>query len=81
MTFPSLLAPRVAALKLQWQQLHDGWFSKDVGAFPEALFGYEPFAAAFSVVLAHALYLPAAGMFALLPVASMMGRSGNGNGR
>lgn len=44
------------------------------------LFGYEQFAAAFSVVLAHAQYLPSAQMFALLPLASLMGRTGNGNG-
>jgi histone-lysine N-methyltransferase SETD3 len=43
-------------------------------------YGYEKFAAAFSVVLAHALYLPSAEMFALLPLASLMGRTGNGNG-
>ena len=43
-------------------------------------FGYEQFAAAFSVVLAHAVYLPSAEIFALIPVASFIGRTGNGNG-
>jgi hypothetical protein len=32
---------------------------------------------AFTVILAHALYLPSAGCFALLPVASTLGRTGS----
>ena len=47
---------------------------------PAELFGYDQFAAAFSAVLAHAIYLPSAEVFALLPIASVMGRTGNGNG-
>jgi len=35
---------------------------------------------AFSVVLAHAAYLPSAECFALLPLAGQLGRTGNENG-
>jgi hypothetical protein len=35
---------------------------------------------AVAVVLAHAIYLPSAGCFALLPLVSSMRRTGNGNG-
>ena len=31
-------------------------------------------------MLAHAIYLPSAEVFALLPIASLLGRTGNGNG-
>ncbi|KAG1670765.1 hypothetical protein FOA52_013992 [Chlamydomonas sp. UWO 241] len=71
---------RKATLRSQWQAMHDEWFSKDPATFPASTYGYEPFANAFSVVLAHAIYLPSAGMFALLPVASLFGRTGNSNG-
>jgi histone-lysine N-methyltransferase SETD3 len=39
-------------------------------------FGQQPFMAAFSVVLAHAVYLPSASCFALAPVASQLARTG-----
>ncbi len=71
---------RIKELKRQWGELNDNYFSKDPASFPPSLFGYDQFAAAFSVVLAHAIYLPSASLFALLPVASLMGRTGNGNG-
>ncbi len=32
------------------------------------------------MVVAHALYLPSAQCFALLPLVSQLGRTGNGNG-
>lgn len=44
---------------------------------PAALYGQKPFCEAFSVVLAHALYLPSAGLFALLPLAGQLGRTGS----
>jgi histone-lysine N-methyltransferase SETD3 len=44
------------------------------------VYNYEAFAAAFCVVLGHALYLPSAQLFALLPLISLMGRTGNANG-
>jgi len=71
---------RAAELRAQWQALHDSTFSKDPQRFSPAVFGYDAFAAAFSVVLGHAVYLPSASCFALLPVASLMGRTGNDNG-
>ena len=40
------------------------------------VFGLQPFMRAFSVVMAHALYLPSASCFALVPVASTLGRTG-----
>lgn len=71
---------RITEMKRQWQELHDNWFSKDTETFREDVYGYEQFSAAFCVVLAHTTYLPSAQMFAILPLASLMGRTGNGNG-
>ncbi|GAX73871.1 hypothetical protein CEUSTIGMA_g1321.t1 [Chlamydomonas eustigma] len=71
---------RVSELKRQWQELYDGWFSKDVSKFKPDTYNYEKFAAAFCVVLAHTVYLPSAQLFALLPLISLMGRTGNANG-
>ncbi|PNH12803.1 hypothetical protein TSOC_000234 [Tetrabaena socialis] len=45
-----------------------------------AVFSEAAFCRAFSVVVGHACFLPAANVFALLPLASSMGRTGNGNG-
>jgi len=41
------------------------------------VFGKEPFMRAFSVVLGHAVYLPSAECFALMPVASLLERTGS----
>ena len=60
--------------------MEDNWFSKDPARYPQGLFGYEAFTAAFSAILSHAIYLPSAEIFALLPVASLIGRTGNSNG-
>lgn len=71
---------RVKELKRQWQMLHDEYFSKDPMKFSPEVFGYSKFAAAFSVVLAHAIYLPSAQLFVVAPIVSLLGRTGNGNG-
>lgn len=71
---------RHAALQQQWAQLSERWFSKDPSRFAPAAFGEAAFMRAFSVVLAHAAYLPSAECFALLPLAGQLGRTGNDNG-
>ncbi len=41
------------------------------------VFNEQSFKNAFSVVLAHAMYLPSASCFALMPIASQLGRTGS----
>lgn len=53
---------------------------QDPARFPPTTFNEAAFMRAFSVVLASATYLPAAECFALLPLAGLMGRTGNDNG-
>lgn len=71
---------RARDLKRQWQELHDEHFSKDVQKYSPEIYGYQQFVAAFSVILAHTVYLPSVQLFALLPLVSVIGRTGNGNG-
>jgi len=71
---------RRAALIQQWQALNDAHFSKDPAKYPAAVFGQGPFMEAFSVALAHAIYLPSANCFALMPVLSLLARTGTGAG-
>jgi len=78
-TLPEAKA-RKATLRSQWQALHDAAFASNAARFPPERYNYDAFADAFSVVLACAQYLPSAQLFALLPVASTMSRTGNGNG-
>mmetsp|Transcript_4662 Transcript_4662/g.11038 ORF Transcript_4662/g.11038 Transcript_4662/m.11038 type:complete len:518 (-) Transcript_4662:222-1775(-) len=68
---------RRRALEQQWQLLHDQFFSKDPTKFPAEVFGKAPFMRAFSVVMGHAVYLPSAECFALMPIASLLERTGN----
>eukprot|EP00983_Pelagomonas_calceolata_P110541 1159682-Pelagomonas_calceolata.AAC.4 len=46
-------------------------------AGPAEVFGKAPFMRAFSVVMGHAVYLPSAECFALMPIASLLERTGN----
>ncbi|GFH16603.1 uncharacterized protein HaLaN_13049 [Haematococcus lacustris] len=71
---------RKAALLQQWQTLQDTVFCCDTQRFPASVFGQEQFVQAFSVVLAHAIYLPSASCFALLPLASLLSRTGSETG-
>lgn len=71
---------RKAALQQQWQDLQERVFSQDTTKFPQSVYNQAAFQAAFSVVLAHAVYLPSANCFALLPVASLLGRTGAESG-
>jgi histone-lysine N-methyltransferase SETD3 len=71
---------RQAALQQQWAQLAEAFFSKDPARFDPATFNEAAFLRAFCVVLAHASYLPSAELFALLPLAGQLGRTGNENG-
>lgn len=45
-----------------------------------AVFNESSFMRAFSVVVGRSCFLPSASCFALLPLASLMGRTGNSNG-
>lgn len=71
---------REQVLRGQWKELNEKWFSRDNNKFSAAVFNESNFLHAFSVVVAHSLYLPSAECFALLPLASLMGRTGNSNG-
>ncbi|KAG2498938.1 hypothetical protein HYH03_003128 [Edaphochlamys debaryana] len=70
---------RREALQKQWADLEPK-LRADTAKFPPAAFSEQAFMRAFSVVCGHAAFLPAAGCFALLPLASLLGRTGNGNG-
>ncbi|KXZ52752.1 hypothetical protein GPECTOR_8g143 [Gonium pectorale] len=70
---------RRAALRQQWQLLEPK-LQAEAARYPPAVFGEQAFYRAFSVVVGHAAFLPSANCFALLPLASLMGRTGNGNG-
>lgn len=52
----------------------------DVDALKDRRYNEQAFLHAFAVVLAHAIYLPSASCFALLPFVSFMQRTGNDNG-
>jgi hypothetical protein len=71
---------RQAALQQQWAQLAQATVAADPSRFDPAHFNEAAFLRAFSVVLAHAAYLPSAECFALLPLAGQLGRTGNDNG-
>ncbi|KAF8071199.1 setd3 [Scenedesmus sp. PABB004] len=71
---------RQAALQQQWAELAGAHFGSDPAAWPPAVWNEAAFMRAFSVVLAHSTYLPAAGCFGLVPGACLMGRTGNDNG-
>ncbi|GBF87903.1 histone-lysine N-methyltransferase [Raphidocelis subcapitata] len=71
---------RQAALQQQWAQLSQATVAADPARFDPAHFNEAAFLRAFSVVLAHAAYLPSAECFALLPLAGQLGRTGNENG-
>eukprot|EP00798_Chlamydomonas_sp_ICE-L_P020004 gene20004-26717_t len=77
---PAEARSRVAELKKQWAELEEQFFSQDKTKFNPDIFNYDSFARAFAVIMAHAIYLPSASCFALLPVASLMARTGNENG-
>ncbi|GFR43931.1 hypothetical protein Agub_g5069, partial [Astrephomene gubernaculifera] len=70
---------RREALRQQWGELA-ALMREQPERFPPDVFNEAAFYRAFSVVLGHACFLPAAGCFALLPLASLLGRTGNGNG-
>ncbi len=48
--------------------------------FTAAVFNESSFMRAFSVVVGRSCFLPSASCFALLPLAALMGRTGNNNG-
>ncbi len=53
---------------------------QDTSRYSPMTFNEANFLRSFCVVLAHAVFLPSAECFALLPIASLLGRTGNGNG-
>ena len=76
---------REAALREEWASVSAALDAAQSGGqladgFPRAAFTEAAFLDAVSVVLAHAIYLESVGCFALLPVVSMMRRTGNGDG-
>lgn len=71
---------RSDALRQQWAELENVHFAAVPGTFNPAVFNEAAFMEAFCVVLGTAVYLPAAGCFALVPGATSIGRTGNDNG-
>jgi histone-lysine N-methyltransferase SETD3 len=70
---------RQAALQEQWAELAPR-VAADPGRYDPAAFNEAAFMRAFCVVLANSAFLPSAELFALLPLAGRLGRTGNGNG-
>lgn len=69
---------RRETLKTQWRTLAQ---EKLVGPdFPPDVFNEANFLNSFCVLVASTTYLPSAELFALLPLVSLMGRTGNDNG-
>lgn len=71
---------RQAALQQQWATLATSHFSADPASFPPEVWNEAAFLRAFCVVLASTVYLESAACFALVPLASSMGHTGNDNG-
>lgn len=71
---------RQAALQAQWSGLSEKFLAPNPARFSPLVFNEAAFVRAFCVVLAHACFLPSAECFALLPLASLMSRTGNENG-
>lgn len=70
---------RKSAMVRQWEVLAAQHLT-DGGRFPPAVFNEQAFCQAFSVVIGHATYLPSAECFSLLPLVSIMGRTGEDSG-
>lgn len=70
---------RAAALKQQWAVLAESKFS-DKTRFSPDIFNEANFLNSFCVVVACSVYLPSAELFALIPVISLISRTGNNNG-
>lgn len=66
---------RLAALAEEFTALHSSHFQKDLEAFPPARFTVGEFQRAFAAVLSRGTYLPAADLFALVPLADMVRHS------
>eukprot|EP00884_Botryococcus_braunii_P013165 jgi/Botrbrau1/2184/Bobra.101_2s0019.2 len=70
---------REAALRSEWQSLAAS-MAEDPTNFPPGRFSEEDFLNAMSVVFGYAAYLENAQCFALLPLATLVRRTGNENG-
>jgi histone-lysine N-methyltransferase SETD3 len=79
---PTLLEARKRhdTLLQQWADLSQQLAAAGPAAFPPEVFNEANFMRCFCVVLASAVYLPSAECFALLPLAGLLGRTGNDNG-
>lgn len=72
---------REAALRAEWTDISAAITELPNAAdFNDGTFCEGRFLEAVAVVLAHAIYLPTAQCFALLPLVSLMRRTGAGNG-
>ena len=72
---------REAALRAEWADIAaDIKALSNSGDFASPAFSEDAFLRAACVVLAHAIYLPSAQCFALLPFVSQMQRTGSGDG-
>eukprot|EP00892_Ulva_mutabilis_P004342 jgi/Ulvmu1/227/UM001_0231.1 len=75
-----LAREREAAIRKEWADIEASMLELGSDALKHPGFNEQAFLQAFCVVLAHAVYLPSARCFALLPYVSFMQRTGNDNG-
>lgn len=75
-----LAREREAAIRKEWEGITAGMLASGSEALKDDRYNEQAFLQAFAVVLAHAIYLPSAQCFALLPYVSFMQRTGNDNG-
>lgn len=76
----ALAREREAAIRQEWEGVTASMAETDSEALKDERYNERAFLQAFAVVLAHAIYLPSAQCFALLPYVSFMQRTGNDNG-
>lgn len=76
----ALAREREAAIRAEWAGIIESLIEADSDILKDECFNERAFLQAFAVILAHAIYLPSAQCFALLPYVSFMQRTGNDNG-
>jgi hypothetical protein len=71
---------REVQIREEWASIMDSVEARQFPSLDKSWFNEQSFLEAFAVIVAHAVYLPSAQCFALLPYVSFMGRTGNDNG-
>lgn len=71
---------REVQIREEWASIMDSLQPEQLAGLDNSWFNEQAFLEAFAVIVAHAVYLPSAQCFALLPYISLMGKTGNDNG-